>query len=199
MSFSTSPSTGAHVSDDAVFADMCVGMTWGVEVDEFGATDEADATASFELSPRAAVEALKAVERQLAQLHALQVRLLVAAADVRPHIAEYAVLLPGDDPWQEEERVIRIEDSVREEIAAALRWSPVTAQYRIDHARLLAGPLAPTAAALAEGTITPAHARVVVENAERLCCSSACSPWPRGARCRAPALRPPVRSSPWIP
>lgn len=144
------------------FADMTVGMSWGVDAMESGA-DEAPV-----LTPRAAVAALQAVERKLAQLHALQARLLVAAADEQPHVAEYAVLLPGDDPGREEERIIRIQDAVREEIAAALRWSPVTAQYRIDAARLLAGPLAATATALAQGAITPAHARVVVEHAERL-------------------------------
>lgn len=156
----------------AAFADLEVGLVWGSthddSVDGARLVGDDDADSVDMLTPRAAIAALRAVEVQLARLHALQARLLVAAADARPHVAEYTVLLPGDDPADSRERVIRIQDAVREEIAAALRWSPVTAQYRIDAARLLAGPLANTAAALAVGVITPAHARVIVESAESL-------------------------------
>ncbi|MDI1288607.1 MAG: DUF222 domain-containing protein, partial [bacterium] len=51
---------------------------------------------------------------------------------------------------------------------AALRWSPVTAQHRIDTARLLAGPLRPTHEALALGEITSGHVAVLVEAAGRV-------------------------------
>lgn len=148
------------------FADMHIGVTWGMPAEED--SDVLDDDGGDTLTPQAAVAALGTVERQLARLHALQARLLVAAADTRPHVAEYTVLLPGDRPEEAQERVIRIQDAMREEIASALRWSPVTAQYRIDAARLLVGPLADTASALASGDITPAHARILVESAETL-------------------------------
>ena len=79
-------------------------------------------------------------------------------------VDEFVLLSPVDD----RERVIRIEDAAREEIAAALRWSPVTAQARIDAARLLVGHLPKVLDALASGEISSQHARVITEAAERL-------------------------------
>ena len=70
----------------------------------------------------------------------MQAEVLVAAASPERMVEEYTLLVPGSD----EERTVRIEDAVREEVAAAVRWSPSTAQQRIDTARLLAGPLAAT-------------------------------------------------------
>ena len=63
---------------------------------------------------------------------------------------------------------MRIADAVREEVACALRISPVTAQARIDTARLLAGPLAGTMAALRSGQVTMGHVHAIVEAAARL-------------------------------
>jgi hypothetical protein len=57
---------------------------------------------------------------------------------------------------------------VREELASAVRLSPVTAQRRIDTARLLHGPLAATCEALSLGEITPSQVTVIVEACRRL-------------------------------
>jgi hypothetical protein len=57
---------------------------------------------------------------------------------------------------------------VREEIAAALRWSPTTAQTRIDDARLLTGALHEVLDGLRAGEFSVQHARVLTEAAHRL-------------------------------
>jgi hypothetical protein len=121
-------------------------------------------TAPDELDADVALSCLQSVQRMGARLHALEVELLVAAASPAPLVEEFTLLEPDDD----RERTIRIADAVREEVAAALRWSPQVAQGRIDSARLLRGELAPTAAALRAGDTTPAHAAVLVEAARRL-------------------------------
>lgn len=117
------------------------------------------------MDPDIALARLVQVEAQIARLHAVQAELLVAVADPAPRIDEYLILDPR--PGHDEEKLLRIEDAVREEIAAALRWSPATAQSRIDAARLLHGPLSATRDALAAGEITHAHARIVVDAVER--------------------------------
>jgi hypothetical protein len=81
-----------------------------------------------------------------------------------PLIEEFALLVRGSD----EEVLIRVEDVIREELGSAVRVSPVTAQHRIDTARLLAGPLADTHLALSLGEISTGHVAVVVEQACRL-------------------------------
>jgi hypothetical protein len=63
---------------------------------------------------------------------------------------------------------VTIADAVREELAAALRLSPATAQARIDSARLLCGPLTATRIALSEGRITSSHVTIIVSAATRL-------------------------------
>ncbi len=118
------------------------------------------------MDPNLAIARLREVEREIARLHALQAELLVAAASPEPRVAEFLVLDPR--PGYDDERLIRIADVVREEIACALRWSPSVAQSRIDAARLLCGPLASTRAALASGEITQRHAMELVESASRL-------------------------------
>ncbi len=97
---------------------------------------------------------------------ALQSEALVAAASAEPRIDEFLVLDPRPD--HHEERLLRIEDAAREEVAAALRMPPVTAQRRIDHARLLHRYLPGTRSALVGGVITPAHAAVICEAVLRL-------------------------------
>ena len=63
---------------------------------------------------------------------------------------------------------VTIADAIREELAAALRLSPATAQARIDSARLLCGPLSATRIAQSEGRITPSHVSIIVSAAARL-------------------------------
>ncbi len=86
-----------------------------------------------------ALTRLQGIEADIAALHAEQARLLVLVASSAPVVEELLVLDPR--PGHDDERVIRIEDAAREEIAAALRWSTAAAHARIDQARLLAGPL----------------------------------------------------------
>ena len=112
-----------------------------------------------------ALTRLQGIEADIAALHAEQARLLVLVASSAPVVQELLVL--DRRPGHDDERVIRIEDAAREEIAAALRWSTATAHARIDQARLLAGPLAETAAALAAGEISLGHVAVIADGARR--------------------------------
>ena len=110
------------------------------------------------------IEALHRLEREIARLYALQAEALVAVATGDRVVEEFVLL----DQASEAERVVLIEDAVREEVAAALRWSPSTAQARIDEARLLAGSLGEAKEALVAGDISPRHVGVLVEAARRL-------------------------------
>jgi hypothetical protein len=110
------------------------------------------------------IETLQHLEREIARLYALQADVLVAVASARPVVDEFALL----DPVSDDERRIRIEDAVREEVAAALRWSSSMAQSRIDQARLLAGPLGQVRDALLVGEVSPRHVGVIVDAAGRL-------------------------------
>jgi hypothetical protein len=118
------------------------------------------------LTPDEAVLYLRLHERVMAWWSGLQTEALVAAADPQPRMDEYLVLDRAADHGTE--RVIRIEDAAREEVASALRLSPVTAQRRIDTARLLHGPLVATREALEYGDISIAHVAVIVEAVQRL-------------------------------
>lgn len=113
-----------------------------------------------------AIAFLQRLERIVAHLHAVQAEALVAAASPRRWVDEYLILDPRPD--HDEQRTVRIADALREELAAALRWSPATAQARIDRARLLCGSLTATKAALLAGRISPQHAAVIAEAAERV-------------------------------
>ena len=104
------------------------------------------------------------LEREIARLQAAQLDALVAVASAAPVVEEFTVA----DRVSDSEWVIRVEDAVREEVAAVLRWSPQAAYRRIATARLLAGPLQATGAALAAGEVTMAHVGVVCEAADRL-------------------------------
>jgi Domain of unknown function (DUF222)/HNH endonuclease len=112
-----------------------------------------------------ALTRLQGIEAEIAALHAEQAQLLVLVASSAPVVEELLVLdrRPGHDG----ERMIRIEDAVREEVAAALRWSTGAAHARIDQARLLAGPLTATAAALAAGEISLGHVGAIADGARR--------------------------------
>jgi len=118
------------------------------------------------LTAEDAVTCLQIHERLTAWWASLQTEFLVAAASAEREVDEFTLL--DRRPGHDEQRQIRIEDSVREEVAAAVRWSPSAAQDRIDTARLLAGPLSATKDSLALGEITYGHVRLVVEAADRL-------------------------------
>jgi hypothetical protein len=116
------------------------------------------------LSPEDAVTYVQVHERIGSWWASRQVDAVVAAASPHALIEEFALLVRGSD----EEVLIRVEDVIREELGSAVRVSPVTAQHRIDAARLLAGPLAGTHLALSRGEISTGHVAVVVEQACRL-------------------------------
>lgn len=113
-----------------------------------------------------AVTFLQVHERVASWWSAVQAEALVAAASPERMVEEFTLL--DRRPGHDEERSIRIEDAVREEVAAALRWSTATTQHRIDTARLLSGPLVATADALAMGEISTGHVAVIVEAAGRV-------------------------------
>ena len=110
------------------------------------------------------IETVVRLEREIARLQALQADALVAVATADRVVDEFALI----DPVSESERLVRVEDAVREEVAAALRWSPATADRRIQTARLLAGTLGEARQSLAEGQISMGHVAVLVEAAGRL-------------------------------
>jgi hypothetical protein len=113
-----------------------------------------------------AVTFLEVLQRVQSRLHGVQAEVLVAAASPERMVEEYAILDPR--PGHDEQRTVRIEDAIREEIAAALRWSPATAQARVDAARLMCSSLGRTKQALLEGAITQQHAAVIVDAAGRI-------------------------------
>lgn len=114
-----------------------------------------------------AIDKLAQLERCMAHLEAMRTDLLVEAADPVPRIEEFTVeSVDGRD--HRRPRIIRIEDAVREEIAAAVRWSPSHAGSLIANARLLHETLPATLTALRSGAISGRHATVVVEAAGRL-------------------------------
>ncbi len=119
-----------------------------------------------QLDAEDAITFLQAHERISAWWASVQARAIVAAASPERLVDEFTLLDPR--PEHDEERTIRIEDAVREELAAAVRWSPAMAQDRIDSARLLAGPLRATHESLSLGEITSGHVSVIVEAACRL-------------------------------
>lgn len=121
------------------------------------------------LSPDEAVTFVQVHERVAAWWASVQVDALVAAASSHEVVVELTVRAArAGDPLAERERVIRIRDAAREEIAAAARWSASAAHHRITGARLLSGPLARTARALALGEISTGHVAVIVEAASSL-------------------------------
>ncbi len=116
------------------------------------------------LSASDAVRYLQAHERVPSWWASRQSAALIAAAGKTPSVEEFVLL----DRLAGTEREIRIAELARDEVAAALRWGPVTTQSRIDQARLLTGPLASTHTALSLGEITAVHVRLITEAAQRL-------------------------------
>lgn len=107
----------------------------------------------FSLSASGRVDYLASLEKQSGWLQALMQNAIVAVA--------------GNEPSKPDSMWSGVDDSEREEIAAALRLSSGTAQSRIDLARTLVNHLPNTCAALANGEISAAHASVIArESAE---------------------------------
>jgi hypothetical protein len=107
------------------------------------------------LSKASKLDYLAALQKQMGFLQEWSNRVMVSLAG--PDEA---------DPFQPDEFRL-IEDEDREEIAAALRVAPATAQMKLDSARMLANHLPLTAEALATGEISPAHATVIARETER--------------------------------
>ncbi len=116
------------------------------------------------LSASDALRYLQAHERVTSWWASRQSAALIAAAGRTPSVEEFVLL----DRLCGTEREVRISERARDEVAAALRWGPVTTQSRIDQARLLTGPLASTHTALSLGEITAVHVRLITEAAQRL-------------------------------
>ena len=116
-----------------------------------------------------AVRYLRATERALGWLTAIQSDALVAIAGPRPQVDVYEV---PDAP------VISIEDANRSEIAAATGWSESWTYERVLTSRLLHGLLPLTRAALASGRISGRQADVIAAAAHRM---SGYSRWADGS------------------
>ncbi len=114
-----------------------------------------------------AIEALERVQRLQAHLEAVTADLLVTAADPEPQVERFTVESP-DGTDRRTPRTIVIEDAVREEIAAVLRWTPAQAGSQIHRARTLHNDLPETLAALRAGHISARHAIVITDTAEQL-------------------------------
>lgn len=115
-------------------------------------------------TPDAALEALVQVQRLQAHLAAVTTDLLITAADPVPQVERFTVE-SADGTERRTPRTIVIEDAVREEIAAALHWSPTQAGQEIHRARTLHSDLPETLAALRAGRISSRHATVIAETA----------------------------------
>ncbi len=118
------------------------------------------------LSPEDAVTFTIVAERAMSWLSSIQDEAILAAGSGHTQVQELLLLDPRHD--RHGETKLRIEDAIREEIAAATRWSLNRAHDRLVQARLLAAGLPLTTAAQAEGRITPAHVQVLVQQARRL-------------------------------
>ncbi len=116
------------------------------------------------LSPRDALRYLQVHDRVTSWWASRQSAALIAAAGTTPTVEQFVLL----DRLSNTEREVRIAELARDEVAAALRWGPMSTQSRIDQARLLAGPLASTQTALSLGEITAVHVRLITEAAQRL-------------------------------
>ena len=122
-----------------------------------------------------AIDDLQRLERCIARLEAVRAGLLVEAADPVPRVEEFTVE-SADGQDRRSPRLVQIEDAVRDEIAAALRWSPSQAGMLIEEARQLHAHLPATLAALRSGVISGRHASVVAEWSRRLSARDATGP-----------------------
>ena len=120
----------------------------------------------YELTPDGRVDLLAALEKHLSWLQS--------------HIHEVTYLISLDQPGALSDGAFSgygadggaitsdLNDQEREEIAAALRISPNTAQHRIDTATLLVHHLPETTRALADGSISTAHANAIARESAPL-------------------------------
>lgn len=120
----------------------------------------------YELTPDGRVELLAALEKHASWLSS--------------HIHEVTYLISLDQPGAQSGGAFEgygatgaaitseLNDQEREEIAAALRISPNTAQHRIDTANLLVHHLPETTRALADGSISTAHANAIARESAPL-------------------------------
>ena len=127
---------------------------------------ELTALSRYELTPDGRVELLAALEKHASWINSL--------------IHEVTYLISFDQPGTESDGAFEgygasgnaitseLHDQEREEIAAALRISPNTAQHRIDTANLLVQHLPETTRALADGSISTAHAQAIARESAPL-------------------------------
>lgn len=127
---------------------------------------ELTSLARYELTPEGRVDLLTALERHASWLNS--------------HIQEVTYLISLDQPGAQSDGAFEgygsdgqaitshLNDQEREEIAAALRISPNTAQHRIDTATLLVHHLPDTTRALADGSISTAHANAIARESAPL-------------------------------
>jgi hypothetical protein len=117
------------------------------------------------------LEQLRHQEVERNRLYLEQARILREIAG--PHRISQVVSIESDCPMQSTTQVsstlrtITIDDGIREQVAVHLRWSFTESQRRIDHARLLYGPLSETAQALHAGKISVDHATVICNAAAK--------------------------------
>jgi hypothetical protein len=108
----------------------------------------------FTLNPPDRVDYLAALERQSGWLQSLLQIAIVAVA--------------GAEAALDRGRYSSVDDPAREEIASTLNLAPVTAQSRIDVARVLTQHLPATCAALSNGEISSAQATVIARESATL-------------------------------
>ena len=114
---------------------------------------------AFECADESLLSQLFQTEIDRGALYLEQARILTDIAGTERFTQN--VIVEGD-------RAVRIDHGIREQIAVHMRWSFAATQNRIDHARLLMGPLGETSAALAQGRITVEHATTIARAADRL-------------------------------
>jgi hypothetical protein len=131
------------------------------------------------------LEKLRNSEMQRNRLYLDQARILREIAG--PHRITHTVTIDSDpvthstsssssSSSSSSPRTITIDDGIREQVAVHVRWSFTEAQRRIDHARLLFGPLLHTAQALHVGSISVEHATIMCNTASKLSCAWRTSP-----------------------
>ena len=106
------------------------------------------------LNPSDRVDYLAALERQSGWLQALMQIAIVAVA--------------GTEPTPDRGKYSTVDDPAREEISSTLNLAPVTAQSRIDVARVLTQHLPATCSALSNGEISSAQATVIAKESATL-------------------------------
>lgn len=107
------------------------------------------------LSDAARIEIVRAWERQASWLSAMQAQAIAALDLASPGMSAVPEAIPHDD-W------------AREELAAAMHWSPWTAERRLQIARALRSRTLGSAELLRYGEISWPHAACIVDETERL-------------------------------